>query len=273
MTLSEKKPVALVSPVIGEFGFTVFDIQQRVRSFFRKHPDHHKVVIGHPSLHGIFELADEMVSIDLPPDYCPCGRGADFEYHSSNFYEDLHKKALSLYDVDSYFKINYENRFDQWDTDREERKFQETSIVPDEKYMAISCRSIERGSIKNWSPAKYDALLDKINQKYNIPIYLVGLPKDNYCPESIIVPEAKNVRDHISLLSNSMIFFGSNTGTTHLALLCGCPVFSWGKGAHDRMVRETNPFGTSIMHIDKTWDPDVDEMYNKFVEFMESEIL
>ena len=273
MNLNEKKPVALVSPVIGEFGFTVFDIQQRVRAFFRKYPDHHKVVVAHPSLHELFELADEMIEPNLPMDYLPCGRGGDFQYHNSDFYKMIHEQTLTKYDPDVYFKIEYENRFDEWNTDWEERKFNEPPIISDEKYLTISCRSIKRGEVKNWKPEKYDELLNRIKQKYDIPIYLVGLPKDNYCPESVIIPEAKSVKDHISLLSNSMMFFGSNTGTTHLALLCGCPVFSWGKGAHLRMVKETNPFDTKILHIDKTWNPDVEEMYDRFVEFMENEIL
>ncbi|MAG28222.1 hypothetical protein CMI47_22080 [Candidatus Pacearchaeota archaeon] len=113
MNLNKKKPVALISPVIGEFGFTVFDIQQRVRAFFRKYPDHHKVVIAYPSLHELFELADEMIEPNLSMDYLPCGRGADLQYHNSDFYKMIHEHSLTKYDPDVYFKIEYENMIER----------------------------------------------------------------------------------------------------------------------------------------------------------------
>ena len=274
MNINNETPIALASPIIGEFGWTVFDLQQRVRAFFEQYPDHRKIVIAHPSMRELFELADDIFSITMPDGYTPCGRGAeDGPFNTKEFYDTVHKTVLESVKPDVYMKIDYENRFDDMDGAKSERKFSAESIVDDDKYLTISCRSISpRGESKNWSPSKYDELVDRIIERYNLPIYLVGLTKDNYCPERVKVVDTTTVKDHIALLHNSMMHFGSNTGTSHLALLSECPLLSWGdsRSLYIRMVFGTNPFRTPIKFIQGTWHPSVDDVFENFNVFFEA---
>lgn len=259
------KQKAVVSPVIGEFGWIVFDIQPKVRKFFEDHRDCHKVVVGNPALSELFELADEVVPIELPETFSPCGRGAEDHYgfHNSNFYNQLIETVQENYNPEYLLKIPYENRFGKWDCEETYRKFYKDKIVHCDQYITISCRNLSRGSTKNWDPKKYQILVDWIIEEYNIPIYLVGLEKDNFVPDGVILPETKNVGDHISLLSNSLLHFGSNTGTSHLATMCGCPLLTWGDGVQlrERMVIDTNPFKTKVEYIHApNWNPSVEEV-------------
>ena len=114
-------------------------------------------------------------------------------------------------------------------------------------------------------------MVGKIKDEYGLPIYLVGLPEHNYRPDGVKFIETKTVKDHIALLHNSIMHFGSNTGTSHLALLSGCPLFSWGDSdsLYNRMVYETNPFSTPIKFLHGTWHPSVDDVYNELKIFFE----
>ena len=265
--------VALVSPIIGEFGWTVFDIQQKVRAFFEENCDHHKIVLANKTLAPFFELADEVIEFEMPVGFLPCGRGADNgRYDHSSFYEKIHTDTLEKFNPDQYLQIPYGNRFGVWKAPSKEKKFYEDRIVDEDKYLTISCRSISRGAMKNWSEENYNELVGMIKREMDLPIYLVGLPKDNYCPNGVLIPETKDVTDHISLLSNSMMHFGSNTGTSHLALLCGCPMFSWGygNGLKKRMTEDTNPFDTECVFVDGSWNPSVEDIYKEVSDFMKS---
>ena len=271
--MEQDRKIALVSPMIGEFGWIVFDLQQRVRAFFEAYPEHRKIVICHPSMEELFELADDVLSITMPDGFTPCGRGAeDGPFNTKEFYDTVHKTVVESVKPDVYMKLEYENRFDDLDGDKTERNFSADSIVEEEKYMTISCRSISpRGASKNWAPAKYDELVGRIRDEYDLPIYLVGLPEDNYLPDGVKLIKTKTVKDHIALLHNSIMHFGSNTGTSHLALLSGCPVVTWGDSdsLYNRMVYETNPFSIPIKCLKGTWDPSVDDVYNELKIFFE----
>tara|TARA_Y100000310_G_scaffold341962_1_gene443092 strand:- start:1119 stop:1934 length:816 start_codon:yes stop_codon:yes gene_type:complete len=265
------KSIALMSPMIGEFGWIVFDLQQRARSFFEKYPDHHKIVIAHPSMTEIFELADEILPINLPHEYTPCGRGAEAgPFDNESFYNHIHTMAKEMVKPEVYLKIDYKNKFGNMDGEKKERKFFADSIVDEDEYMTISCRSISpRGAIKNWPPAKYDELVGRVRVEYGLPIYLVGLPEHNYLPDGVKLIKTKNIKDHIALLHNSMMHFGSNTGTSHLALLSECPLVTWGDSdaLYNRMVYETNPFSVPVKCLKGTWNPSVDSVYNELKIF------
>lgn len=272
------KEKAVVSPVIGEFGWIVFDIQSKVRKFFEDHEDCHKVVLGNPALSELFELADEVIPIDLPEGFTPCGRGAEDHYgfHNSHFYNQLYQRTEEDYNPEYMLKIPYENRFGDWNVEETHKKFYKNKIVDSDDYITISCRNLYRGKSKNWSSSKYQGLVDWITEQYNLPIYLVGLEKDNFVPDGVIVMETKNVGDHISLLSHSKFHFGSNTGTSHLATMCGCPLFTWGEGQNlrERMVEETNPHKTpAVCVIEGNWDPDLDYIKNQIHTFVETNII
>lgn len=271
------KEKAVVSPVIAEFGWVVFDIQPKVRKFFEDHEDCHKVVVGNPAFGELFELADEIIPIELPESFTPCGRGAEDHYglHNSNFYNQLIQRTQEHYNPEHILKIPYENRFDQWDVEESHRKFYKDKMVDSDEYITISCRNLNRGAEKNWDPKKYQSLVDWIIEEYNLPIYLVGLEKDNFVPDGVIVPETKNVGDHISLLSHSKFHFGSNTGTSHLSTMCGCPLFTWGEGMdlRERMVEWTNPHKTpAVCVIEGNWDPELDFIKKELYNFVEKNI-
>jgi hypothetical protein len=267
------KKIALVSPVIGEFGWTVFDIQQKVRKFFEDRSDHTKIVLASSSLSALFELADEVIEFEYPTGFLSCGRGSDDGlFNNIDFYNNIHETCMATYEPDVYLKIPYENRFGLWDVPFTEKKFYADPIIPDDKYITISCRNISRGAIKNWSLEKYNELVNLVRKTIDLPIYLVGLPEDNHCPDGVIIPETKTVNDHISLLANASLHFGSNTGTSHLALLCGCPMFSWGldqSGLKKRMLVDTNPFETSSLFVGDSWNPSVDVIYKELNSFID----
>jgi len=269
------KNVALVSPVLAEFGWIVFDIQSKVRYFFEQHKDCHKVIFANPALKELFELADEIIPVELPENYTPCGRGAEEESGCNNsvFYEGLWATSYDKYKPTEFLPIPYSNRFGNWGVGETHRKFYKSRIVEDEEYFTISCRSLNRGKVKNWSKEKYQELVDWIISEYNLPVYLVGLTKDNFVPDGVVVPETKDVADHISLLSHSKLHFGGNTGTSHLATMCDCPLFSWGEGFDLllRMASETNPHNTPVELIyQESWDPSVDLIKTKLYNFIDT---
>jgi len=261
MNLNEKKTVALVSPVIGEFGWTLFEVQDKVRHFFKNTNCERKIVIADPSLKFLFEEATDVIplpaemKIDLYPQ-CLGKQHDPFEYYSR-----LVEWTKKTYEPTEMLEIPYHMQsFQRW-TGASEYKMFTSEKRSWEPHICMSARNVkERGASKNMDKTKWDVLVSLVKQEWDLPIYSIGLDEDTYVPDGVLKIECdKNdyIETAVSCLNSAKFFFSSNSGTTHLSLLSGCPTFTWGDSASltKRMEVDTNPFNVPCKCLSCGWHP------------------
>ncbi|MAG28223.1 hypothetical protein CMI47_22085 [Candidatus Pacearchaeota archaeon] len=271
---------AVVTPIIGEFGWTLFEVQDKVRWFFKNTTCERKVVIAPHSLHFLFDEATHIIELpdNMKNSNLPEALGKQCQHNSISYYESLIKWTAETFNPKEILTIPYNIPCsERWDWKSEHKMFK-SSCREWEPHICVSARDVkERGEGKNWSHNKWDALIKKVKKRWNLPIISIGLPGDTYVPKEAEFIECDTndyLETAVSCINSATFFFSSNSGTTHLSLLSGCPTFSWGDSDNltKRMENETNPFNIECKCLNTGWDPDVKTIFNELKLWYEEKI-
>ena len=261
---------AVVTPVVGEFGWVVFEVQGKVRSFFNQTNCDEKIVICPKGLRFLFETATDFIDVpeELNTSMKPEGlgkQGRPYEY-----YEKLIEWTENNMEPNELLTIPYDlDVADRWKGDSSEYIKLESTTREWEPHIVVSARNVKgRGDVRNWSERKWDELCDRLMNEYSLPMYSIGKREDVYVP--VGVEELDQGDDHleiaVSCLNSAVFSISSNSGTTHLSTMSGCPTITWGQSgvpgslAH-RMTMDSNPLNTPIIFMDGTWDPSVEQVF------------
>ena len=269
---------AVVTPIIGEFGWTLFEVQDKVRHFFNNSKCEKKVVIVPHSLHFLFEGATHIIQLpdEMKDPRLPEGLGK--QYRPTDYYNKLVKWTTDTFDPTEMLVLPYPMQcHERWEIESEHKKLK-SNIKEWQPHICVSARDVpERGENKNWSHSKWDSLVKKVKKKWNLPVISVGLPSDTYTPKGAIPIECElndYMETSVSCFNSAEFSFSSNSGTTHLSLLSGCPTFSWGDSDSlvERMEKGTNPFNITCKCLNTGWNPDVKNIFNELKLWYEGKV-
>ena len=270
--------IAVVTPIIGEFGWTLFEVQDKVRHFFNNTTCKTKLVIAPHSLRYLFEGATHIV--ELPDEWkdphLPECLGK--QYRPVPYFKKLIQWTENQVRPTEMLVIPYEMQpHKRWECKSEHKLFN-SSIREWEPHVCVSARNVpERGENKNWSRSEWDNLVKKVKRKWKLPIISVGLPEDTYTPKGTIPIECDSndyLETAVSCFNSASFSFSSNSGTTHLSLLSGCPTFSWGDSDSltERMEVGTNPFKVACRCVNSGWQPNGGDIFNELETWYEEKV-
>jgi len=264
---------AVVSPILGEFGWIVFDIAPRVRTFFDLCEDYEKVVYCQPEHRYFFEGAD--IFHDIPDEVMPKYPALCRSYHVARDPLPLGRLMQwfrrEIGERDIVLDIPYENqRINEgwkirptWKKLVAQCEFQDTGVT---KYIVLACRQrLNLGAKKNWPPSKWDRLVAMLRQRLGWPIYCIGQVGASYKPPHAFWVEG-DIERAVAAFNGALFSVSSNSGPTHLSLMTGCPTFSWGQASNklkQRMEELTNPLLAPCLYAKLGWQPTVEEVWKQ----------
>ena len=245
-----------VTPILGEFGYIVFDIQPRVRAWLQAQKAERKVVFAPRELASLFEEATEIIEppLDLLPTAPATMRSVFYDcwrpdHPERQKIERLVQWARSTVNADSWLEIPY---FDSepWTAPAIFGHLHgpADAPVPQKPYIVVAARARAFDSWRNWPAANWDKLVRRIRDQWQTDVYAIGRPPSTYFPQGCIsqtIDELHRLDSSLTLLNHAVCSISSNSGPTHLSLMAACPTFAWGEpGLKDFMERQTNPLNT-----------------------------
>jgi tetratricopeptide (TPR) repeat protein len=271
--------IAAVTPILGEFGYIVFDIQPRVRAWLRAQHAARKIVFAPRELSPFFEEATEI--IEPPAELLPtapatmrsvCYECWDPAHPERQKIEKLVQWARSMVNADAWLEIPY---FDggQWMAPATftQLKGRRSVSVPQNPYIVMAARARAFDPWRNWPTEYWDELARRIQSQWQLEIRGIGRPPSTYFPDGVIPQEIDEVDrlDHsLGLLNHAVCSISSNSGPTHLSLMAGCPTFAWVEPNLKRfMEHHTNPLRTPCHFFAAGWRPDVDSVWQELCEW------
>ncbi len=272
--------VAAVTPIIGEFGYIVFDIQPRVRFWLRQQKADRKVVFASRQLAPLFEEATEIVEIpgELLPTAPATMRSIVYEHWREGDPERLKIERLvqwaqSTVAADSWLEIPY-FQHQPWTAPATHVLLQTETEISPEPFIAIAARARQFDTWRNWPTKHWDELVGRIREEWKLQVRCVGKPPSTYFPEGAIPQDVdeQNRLDHsIAILNKAVCSISSNSGPTHLSLLAGCPTFAWGEPYLKHFMEQyTNPLRTPCCFYPCGWDPNVDLVWTALCRWREA---
>ncbi len=263
---------AVVSPVIGEFGWMVFDILPKVNHLTQMGSTY---VWTRADWAWLFEDAGATVHV-IPDEVMPTVE-AEFRsvhhlhWRQSNMRGRLQVERLVRWWDKQIAPIRYRLKIDipyftgsRWAAPQKHALIQ-APMTGCDPYIVLHARDEPRGKHKNWAHEKWDELADWLNGKGH-RIYTIG---DSYIPKAAeAFSDSPSVEVAVIALSNAEASISSNSGPTHLSLYCGCPTFSFGDpNLKDRVMHDTNPLGTFVDYFGCGWDPEVSHVKDALEHF------
>jgi len=254
--VSPTDQVVAAGPVMGEFGWILFDIQDKVRAFFDLFPQAEKVVLCPAEYRPLFETATRF--IDIPPDIISRGGG-----RISN--ANLVTWAQQQVAADRWLHPPQTQDWRLWQASSHHIVLTNAFRPCEEPYCVLACRKQKNQSKKNWPVSYWDKLLEMIRAEWTMPVVSIGRPEDCYFPTDL--RRVVGLEQCIGALNGAQFSVSSNTGLTHLSLLCDCPTFIWGKRKirggtlKHRMEILTNPHKTKCLYKPLGWRPDADTVF------------
>ena len=260
----------MAGPILGEFGWLVYDIQPHVRAWLKAHPDDHKVVVVRKEFNYFFPEADEYV--DIPAELVPPkdgGRGwwkGQVKRHMEKAIDWTrglkHDEMMDIPWFGQHGKKIEGHKRGDWKIEPVYERLTTSPpagfhVVPE--YLVTSCRDRpDWGHAKNWSHHKWDELIERVVGEWGLVVYCIGKEGRSYFPKGTY-PVPPPIENAVYALNHAKFFFASNSGPTHLSQFCGCPTFSWGVNNRlkGRMERADNHLGTPTYYVGLGWDADV----------------
>jgi glycosyltransferase involved in cell wall biosynthesis/Tfp pilus assembly protein PilF len=269
-----------VTPIIGEFGYIVFEVQPRVRAWLRAQNADRRVVFAPQELHSFFEGATEIISppVEMFPTAPATGRSIVYEYWQPGNPERVKIERLvdwakSTVQADEWLEIPYFMPT-PWTAPATFVKLESPIEVPKEPYVVVAARAREFDSWRNWPASSWDELVRRVRDSWGFNVYAIGRPPSTLFPEGAIpqnVEEADRLEHSIALLNGALFSISSNSGPTHLSLMAGCPTFAWGEPFLKHFMETyTNPLRTPCGFLAAGWDPDVELVWKSLVKWRQS---
>ncbi|MEX2430502.1 MAG: hypothetical protein WD645_01110 [Dehalococcoidia bacterium] len=172
-----------VTPLLGEFGFLLFDVQPRVRAWLRAQEAQRKVVIAPRAWHCLFEEATELIEPpqDLLPEAPAEYRSIDHRHWSKgdpqrNRIEALVEWARQQVPAERWLEIPYFSA-ERWSIEPAYTRLIVARPVPADKYVVVHARTRRFGARKNWPTQRWDELVARIRDTWGCRVVAIGSPE------------------------------------------------------------------------------------------------
>ncbi len=296
----------VAGPVIGEFGFGVFYTAPHVHAWFARFPDHERLVccpndwqLLFPRATGFIIIPDEL----MPQPACgttwqtwkhvgrpnrsrrPGAMRMRFEPGQAGGTPELQKwfnqqmppgaqvltpPALTAHrgSGETPYRVAWPGAPG---LKPEYPKYSGLPPVSGPSIVIAARRRLEFGPLKNWPPPDWDELCRNLKKRFpGFHLLSVGSRRGSYFPAETTA--CHGLRNSIAALSNAVCSISSNSGTTHLSLMCDCPTFSWGENTEIvryRMEKYSNPHGTMVEYQGVGWRAKLDWAIEAATSFIE----
>lgn len=271
--------ILAIPPVVGEFGWTLFDIQPKVRAYFDTGADK-KIVFAPSELWFLFEQATNFVDVpkgmmETPPEWRSTHGVVKGDREELKRLNRLLLWASSMVPKEAVFlDLPYEST-GKWDAPERHIRLESKRGAPDGEYVVVACRDRKFGDRKNWPHDRWDELVEEIRALTgDLPIYSIGTPSGAYFPRGtlpVVDLPGRLLERSVATLNGAAFSVSSNSGATHLSLLSGCPTFCWGEPRlKRRMTKTTNPLGVDCRFLATGWQPSVAGVARSLKEWLDT---
>jgi hypothetical protein len=273
---------AVAGPVIGEFGYAVFMTAPRINSWFTRFPDHERIIACPMDWELLFPKATSVQWIPrelIPQPGCGTGwfvargrvrrRPQQLRYPAdlAAWFYKLANKDAKWFSPPLITNVGrppppYHSEYKWLDknvkhVDPLYLKYRGEPLVNERTVVVAARRRLEFGPVKSWPPRYWDELCGSLQEQFpDIKLLSIGTPKGSYFPK--FTEHYHGLKNAIRALSNADCSISSNSGLTHLSLMCDCPTFSWGEKRPDLpyiMRVQANPHETPGEYRQIGWRP------------------
>ena len=262
-----------VTPVLGEFGYQVFDVQPQLRWWLRQHRQASRRVVFAPrTLAFFFDEATEIIEPprEMLPTAHASARSVVYQQWRPGSPDRIRIERLVAWareqvEADEWLDIPY---FEPglWQAPATFVPLRSSRFAPpEEPYVVVAARDRAFDAWRNWPKKHWDDLVARMRGEWQLPIYMIGAPPSTYYPPMAIpqeVDEEDRLEHSVMLLNNAVCSISSNSGPTHLSLMAECPTFAWGEAYLKQfMEATTNPLRTPCRFCVLDWQPSVDQVW------------
>jgi ADP-heptose:LPS heptosyltransferase len=261
-----KSDTVYVAPFVGEFGWEcmMWAPWLRNQKHCRAKPF---MVLCEYGKAALYEDFAKVIEIDpIPTKKRDCQHGFDDERgkFDRRFYADVvfaatagfHRPTLTPLDLKVLWPADYPPT-------PIGAKHHSLHVEVDEPYnlIAVHARSLDRVPLRNWSPVKWDELVDKLKfEGYHV--FAIGSKGEALCPSGCEDMRGASLHELSRVLSRTDAVIGPSSGPLHFANLCKTPVVWWSANGKDikRYSTYWNPFNCENVQVTRSWKPTIDEV-------------
>lgn len=126
----------------------------------------------------------------------------------------------------------------------------------------------------SWPQEKWDELTARLNTE-GFRVMAIGTKA--LLPKGAEDARGGDLKETVDLLASAQISIGPSSGPMHLASLCATPHLVWADSSvhplfngttQERYERTWNPFQTPVKVLDRTWQPEVQDVFKATLDFL-----